>query len=91
VENLEKYSFGGGGLVKTFCKTCGVNISNEGAELSASEVSTLPEGIRNRWNFIAKNWRPVNLRVLNDYNIKDIKEPERSTNGASFEPRYVNP
>lgn len=89
-ENLRTYQFATGIVVKTFCKTCGVNVTNEAADLSEEQVAALPDFLR---GFYAgqKLQCGLNLRVLNDYNVKDIKEPTRSTFTVNIEPLYVNP
>ncbi|KAK0616514.1 Mss4-like protein [Immersiella caudata] len=89
-ENLGRYSFGSGVLAKTFCKTCGVHFTNDGVKLTEEEEAALPEAAQRRRKRMAP-WRPVNLRVLNDHNIKDIKEPAKLTHGVGFEPKYVDP
>lgn len=89
-ENLGKYGFGYGVLQKTFCKTCGVNITNQTLDLSDEEVKGLPEKAYKRWKFMSE-WRPVNLRVLDGFDVEEIKTPEKLTHGVDFEPKYVYP
>ncbi|KAK0644032.1 glutathione-dependent formaldehyde-activating enzyme [Cercophora newfieldiana] len=90
-EDLGTYSFGANVLNKTFCKKCGVNLTNQGAKLSEEEIAALPDNLQRRWKYMTKVHRPINLRVLNGYNIKDIKEPEKLTWAKGYEPQYVDP
>jgi hypothetical protein len=90
-ENIGRYSFGSGALAKTFCKTCGVCFTNEAAKLTEEEKAALSEQGKKRLRMMTETYRPLNLRVLNDYNIKDIKETEKLTFGVGFEPKYVDP
>ncbi|KAK0716179.1 glutathione-dependent formaldehyde-activating enzyme [Lasiosphaeris hirsuta] len=89
-ENLGTYQFAAGVVVKTFCKTCGVNVTNEAAELNEKQLAALQDFMR-EFHAGQKLQCGLNLRVLNDYNVKDIKEPSRSTFTANIEPLYVNP
>jgi hypothetical protein len=90
-ENVGRYSFGSGALAKTFCKTCGVSFTNEPAKLTEGEVAALSEQGKKRRKMMTEKYRPVNLRVLNDYDIKSIKEIEKLTFGVGYEPKYVDP
>ena len=77
-------------MVKLFCKTCGVNVSNIAADLDEEQVSKLGDpwkGMHQR----AKTRTPLNLRVLNGYNVAEIKKPEQATKGALLGEPYVNP
>lgn len=77
--------------MKTFCKTCGVNLTNQAAKLTEEEVAAFPvEHYKKRFNSMTIN-RPINLRVLNNFNIKDMKKPELLTYGVDYEPIYVDP
>ncbi|KAK0730084.1 glutathione-dependent formaldehyde-activating enzyme, partial [Lasiosphaeris hirsuta] len=63
-ENIARYQFANRILDKTFCKICGVTISNLQADLTDEQISALREGLR-EWHARAQHIFPVNLRVLN--------------------------
>ncbi|KAK0642861.1 glutathione-dependent formaldehyde-activating enzyme [Cercophora newfieldiana] len=89
-ENLGSYVFGTKKAAKKFCKTCGVNMVNLAADLDEEEVAKLDENSKRMFEGI-KTMCPLNLRVLNDVNLSDIKDAEMATRGADMGPAYVNP
>lgn len=88
---LGKYSFGSGVLAKTFCKRCGVNLTNSGIDMSEDELAALSDDYRYRWNRMTRQVNGLNMRVINGIDIKDIKEPTRQEVGKNWPPLYVYP
>lgn len=86
-ENLGGYRFGNRFLRKTFCKICGVVFINERADLTEEEIAAMSEPQRN-WTARACGF---NVRVLNDFDIKGLKEPYRNEFPATLDPQYVKP
>lgn len=73
---------------KTFCKICGVNVTNE-------KNKDITDEDRATWNETAKGFEPfvdahhpVNLRVLGDV---DVGKLEIIKTDNEIEPKYVNP
>ncbi|KUI54895.1 Centromere protein V [Cytospora mali] len=76
-------------LRKPFCKHCGVHICNESNPLTDEEIeglSDVAKGFRDR----IKHLRPINLRMLNDFDCKGLKT-EHADGWNEFKPHYVNP
>lgn len=91
LENCVKYSFGRKIVTKAFCKTCGVCICNTAADLSQEEYEALSEEFK-KWVDASRQFCVLNLRVLNNWDLEQIKEKiEKTSGGREFEPRYVNP
>lgn len=91
-DNLTEYKFGNGTLAKTFCKVCGVHMTNEVRDASDKAEQVL----RKSAEVTAERIRltsliAVNVRVLNGIELKDLKTPDRATKAATVEPLYVNP
>jgi len=70
-ENMTYYRFATKSSAKSFCKTCGVPLTNGAADLTEEEVENLPDMMKALWPRI-KTHCPVNLRVLDGFNLKDI-------------------
>lgn len=86
---MGKYVFGSGMLSKTFCKTCGVPMTNDTNEMSPEAVAALPETGR---EFYARQKliRAVNARVLSGLDLSQI--PVQRFDGATIIPQpYHNP
>lgn len=76
-------------LSKTFCRACGVPMTNEGLVLVSPYIDGRAEargGAVSRWPT-----HPVNLRVLDDRSVDLGKLTITQGDGASFKPAYVNP
>ncbi|ROW09624.1 hypothetical protein VMCG_02593 [Cytospora schulzeri] len=88
-EHLSYRVFNNSALRKPFCKHCGVHICNESNPLSDEEAKGLSEvGQMMHQRMTAK--RPINLRVLNDFDCKTLKT--RKVDGwTAFGAKYVNP
>jgi hypothetical protein len=70
--NIGEYAFQHKVGAKTFCKTCGVNMTNRMRKFSDEELGALPEEIR---GFIEGAWKmhPVNARALHGVDVKKLK------------------
>lgn len=88
-KDIAKYLFGLSMMGKTFCKTCGVQLTNEPAELSEEALAALPSD-KLEWFQSGRARHPVNLRVLNGVDLA-LLTPQRLTMTAEMEPQYVNP
>ena len=90
-ENLGAYRFGNGHLEKTFCKICGVSLTNEAAPLSDKELADLPRDSLREWHKRFQAEWGLNIRALNDFDLGSIKDPWKHTRGPEMEPRYIYP
>jgi hypothetical protein len=88
-DNLGRYLFGVKHLYKTFCKTCGVQFTNDWRDLNEEEVAAMDPQKRQFYQN-ANHFRPLNLRVLNNVDLSTLK-PELSTVSATIGMKYVNP
>jgi hypothetical protein len=89
-ENLSYYRFGSKLQAKTFCKTCGVPLTNSpAAEITQEDVENLPEPQKRRWQMINSH-RPVNLRVLDGFDLKGVNS-QKWEGFTKIPPPYVNP
>ncbi|KAI2611931.1 Mss4-like protein [Hypoxylon sp. NC1633] len=86
------YSFGRGVWRKTFCKTCGVPVHNLIDDYTPAQVSTFPESLQ-EWVTSHLEWSPVNLRVLEGINLKELNVRRFDGWGAEGRGRvaYINP
>lgn len=77
-------------LNKTFCKICGVNLTNEyKTDQTEEHRAGLSESAK-KWDAYAQTHHPVNLRVLLDVDIYNMKK--RYNKGWSgIPPQYENP
>ena len=75
-------------LSKTFCKVCGVNLTNEmNGDVTDEQKGQWNDGIR-QLEAYAKLHNPVNLRVLPDV---DLAKLEINMSSLYLEPKYQNP
>ncbi|KAK3390567.1 Mss4-like protein [Podospora didyma] len=88
-ENLSYYVFATTNWRKAFCKTCGVHLLNVLNPLTDEEVAALSDSAR-EFRATRGHMRPVNIRVLNGFDLKSI-EVTKSDNGTKFGVPYVNP
>lgn len=77
-------------LAKTFCKTCGVSMTNEHLGLSEEQLSKLPE-IYRLINENHSKMLPVNVRVLHGVDLKQLVIEHFDGAGKIKQPAYVNP
>ncbi|TDZ24852.1 Centromere protein V [Colletotrichum orbiculare MAFF 240422] len=89
--NIGRYSFAHYIVDKTFCKICGVAMTNQCNDLTEEErqargalsAEGLPDGFRAQ--------HPVNLRVLHDVDFVTMKPPTMKNGADAILPRYNNP
>ena len=74
---------------KTFCKICGVHLTNSRLELTEELLEGLSESARERAKSSAK-YHPINLRVLDNFSTKGLKI-ENYKGFTELQPEYVNP
>lgn len=87
---MGSYVFGTRIVAKKFCKICGVNITNAAAEMSDEDIAKLDENYK-RMQQRVQTMSPLNLRVLDDVRLSDIKNAEEVTRGTGIGVPYVNP
>lgn len=87
---MGKYYLGTKCVAKTFCKKCGVNLTNTAAALNEGQLAKLNDTFR-EFHQRAKLLCPVNLRVLNDFHVSEIKDAEKAVAGAEAGEPYINP
>ena len=81
---------GTGAFEKMFCKVCGVNVGNEAAPLSEEEAAALDPRMRGFYE-MAKKMATMNVKVLDGFDLAQLKDATRAPEGAGTEPKYVNP
>ncbi|EFY99659.1 glutathione-dependent formaldehyde-activating enzyme [Metarhizium robertsii ARSEF 23] len=88
--NIGRYAFSMHMFNKTFCKICGVNLTNEyNADQNEEQKARRPEHAE-KWEAWARRHHPVNLRVLPEVDIS--KMSRRYGKGyAGIPPLYENP
>ena len=88
-DNITEYAMGQKMMLKSFCKTCGVQLSNRSAPLSEEEIAALsPES--KVWFDRGQQFAPVNLRTINGLDLSALNVKK----GDGFNlilPKYVNP
>ncbi|GKT59253.1 glutathione-dependent formaldehyde-activating enzyme [Colletotrichum tofieldiae] len=88
-DKIGRYTFSHRILAKTFCKTCGVPLTNQCNPLTEEERNALAEDAR-YWHNWSKDKHPVNARVLNGVDLKSLKT--LYVDGKTeHQPAYVNP
>ncbi|OHE90728.1 glutathione-dependent formaldehyde-activating enzyme [Colletotrichum orchidophilum] len=88
-DKIGRYIFGHHILAKTFCKTCGVSITNQSNTLTDEEQSALVERAQ-FWYKWSKTLHPVNVRVLDGVDLKSLKVLQVDGK-TEHQPGYVNP
>ncbi|GJC94115.1 glutathione-dependent formaldehyde-activating enzyme [Colletotrichum higginsianum] len=88
-DSIGRYAFSHRILSKTFCKICGVPLTNQYNPLTEEERSMLTEDARH-WHNVFREKHPVNARVLNGVDWKTLKT-QHSDGKTQFQPGYVNP
>ncbi|KAI3336760.1 glutathione-dependent formaldehyde-activating enzyme [Xylariaceae sp. AK1471] len=88
-ENLGLYLFGKKSAGKTFCKICGVPVHNQMMQFTEEEIAAMSEATR-KWCIGGKDLAPINLRLINDLNVKDLNV-DRFDGYAAIQPPYVEP
>ncbi|KAL6696428.1 Mss4-like protein [Trichoderma pleuroticola] len=86
---IGRYTFADGLTSKTFCRTCGINMTNLRNQLSQDEVRALSRHSRQVYGR-NKESHPVNVRVLHGVNVGKLKKVTFA--GATVMPStYTNP
>ncbi|OHW91626.1 glutathione-dependent formaldehyde-activating enzyme [Colletotrichum incanum] len=88
-DKIGRYTFSHRILAKTFCKTCGVPLTNQFNPLTEEEQNALTENAR-YWHNWSKDKHPVNARVLNGVDLKSLKILHVDGK-TEYQPAYVNP
>ncbi|KAH8652126.1 glutathione-dependent formaldehyde-activating enzyme [Xylariales sp. PMI_506] len=89
-ENTTRYSYGGlRGWEKYFCKNCGTFIGRIPRPIPEEVAANLPEMAR-KWTVDMHHLRPINLRILNGVDLKEIKATHID-GYDNIPPPYVNP
>ncbi|KAI0387683.1 glutathione-dependent formaldehyde-activating enzyme [Hypomontagnella monticulosa] len=70
-DNLSFYSFNKHWFAKGFCKTCGITIHNVAQPVLEGQIDHMSEEER-KFFVPALKMTPLNLRILNDLNVKDL-------------------
>ncbi|KAF5502114.1 Centromere protein V [Colletotrichum aenigma] len=89
--NIGRYSFSRHVLTKTFCKICGVCMTNEYNHLSEEERKAIGAVPADGFGERIKSGHPVNLRVLPDVDLKKMKPPVLKDGANNISPPYKNP
>ena len=76
-------------MAKSFCRVCGVPLTNIPVELSEDEVLKLTAEELEGYGMI-KLTHPVNIRVLENIDLRKLNV-KRLTTGQDLLPKYVNP
>ncbi|KAK4239026.1 centromere protein V [Achaetomium macrosporum] len=95
--NIGKYSFARHVLYKSFCKICGVPLTNHHNDITDEErkaLGALPisreSGFGEARIKRIKTLHPVNLRLFPDVDLKKLR-PERKDGAHMIQPPYENP
>jgi hypothetical protein len=89
--DIGRYFFKGTTLIaKTFCKKCGTQLTNEPVLQSEEAVAALSEDQKKLYDMMSP-LHPVNIRVLEGVNLKDISGKILKMRGADRQPKYENP
>ncbi|KAL6791288.1 Mss4-like protein [Trichoderma sp. SZMC 28013] len=86
---IGRYTFADGLTSKTFCRTCGINMTNLRNQLSRDEVRALSKHSRQVYGR-NKESHPVNVRILHGVDVDKLKKVTFA--GATVMPStYINP
>ncbi|POR31142.1 Centromere protein V [Tolypocladium paradoxum] len=88
--HVGRYSFARRLLSKTFCRTCGVCLTNEYRPVSEEQRAAL-SGQDRALEALARGHHPVNLRVLEGVDLGGMKPPRRDNGATGLPTPYVNP
>lgn len=88
-DDVGQYLCGRRVVAKTFCRVCGVPLTNKPVELPEEQVMGLTDEDRKGYEKI-KLMHPVNVRVLENIYLTELNVM-RLTAGLDLLPTYVNP
>ncbi|KAJ3561558.1 hypothetical protein NPX13_g8899 [Xylaria arbuscula] len=89
-KNLAMYSFGKKNSAKSFCKICGVPVHNEVLQPTAEELAAMTDEERD-WRLGGLALAPVNLRIINDFDVKELDGVRQFEGYTVWQPPYVEP
>ncbi|KAF4806855.1 Centromere protein V-like protein 2 [Colletotrichum siamense] len=90
-KDIGRYKFSHNILWKSFCKTCGVFLTNNHNILSKEEHDDLPENAK-FWHEKSKGGTPVNARVLEDIDLELLHQMSVKFDGKNIhQPPYSHP
>ncbi|KAK2590742.1 hypothetical protein QQS21_011574 [Conoideocrella luteorostrata] len=88
--NIGRYAFSMFVLNKTFCKICGVNLTNEyKTDRTKEQEANMSEGAK-KWAERGAAMHPVNLRVLPEVDVNKLKR-YHNKGSTGIPPMYENP
>lgn len=87
-DRLGRYSFGHRIEAKTFCRTCGIPLTNTVNPLSVEEVEVLSE-YGKKIHAMTGNEHAVNVRVLDGVELRKLRISR--VDDEARPPLYVNP
>lgn len=87
-EDIGAYSYARHFMDKTFCKKCGVPLTNRGKAVSDEDMQKLPAKER-AWAPKALEFHPVNIRTLDGVDFGKLTMSRAE--GAKLWPDYENP
>lgn len=88
-DKIGRHVFNYGILAKTFCKRCGVPLTNDCRSLSDEELAGMAE-IAQYYHKLCKQVHPVNARVIDGLDLTRLQI--RQVNGAGdLKPADTNP
>lgn len=88
-DDVGRYLCGRRVVAKTFCRVCGVPLTNKPVQLPEGQVMGLTDEERKGYEMI-KLTHPVNVRVLENIHLTKL-DVMRLTAGRDLPPTYVNP
>ncbi|KAF6842109.1 glutathione-dependent formaldehyde-activating enzyme [Colletotrichum plurivorum] len=88
-EKIGRYAFQNHMLFKTFCKRCGVPMTNLHNPMTDEEEAALPEKVQ-YWYNLSKQKHPVNVRVLHGVDLESLKT-QKVDGKTEHQPEYANP
>ncbi|GAB1317432.1 Glutathione-dependent formaldehyde-activating enzyme [Madurella fahalii] len=89
--NIGRYGFARHVMNKTFCRICGVCMTNEYANLTEEKRKALGALPARGFGDSMKTRHPVNLRVFPDVDFTRLREPVHGNGATRIPPEYVNP
>lgn len=98
--DIAGYLFGRRFVAKTFCRTCGVHLTNrfnidilkeypDLAKGRPEELADPPDYDKKKWQYRGRKKHPVNLRVLEGVDLSKLEF--RRIEVKDLPPLYVNP
>ena len=90
-ENTAAYAYGPlKAWEKYFCKNCGVFIGRRPLPVPDEIVAKLPD-MAKQWTVDIHHLRPINLKIMNDVDLKELKKIVHIDGYDNIPPPYENP